>query len=188
MASWNLGPLTASQSLPESCAADLESVHKIRTTPEGYYWLQHGPLSSSCFPSGYSALTAQYYSPARCPYGYTPACGTTNAIGTVTETIQTCCPTQYEYKCQTDPTYEWESTLGCSDGVTEGASTTWIVEDITGGFAETTTSPGLQGGLNAFSIQVRWQSDDFATTTASTNVRGPSFSLDLQDMVTCSAS
>lgn len=92
-ASTNLGPITTSQPFVESCEAESDTVYKIHTTPDGYYWLQGAPLESSCFPSGYAAASEQYYSPASCPSGYTPACQSSNAIGTVTETVRTCCPT-----------------------------------------------------------------------------------------------
>lgn len=167
-----LGPITTSLALPEECTADLSSVYKYYWGQDGWYWLQHGPQQTTCFPSGYSALATQYFSPAGCPYGYTPACSTTYAIGTVaTETIQTCCPTEYDYQCQTEVSYPWQSTLGCTNRVSNSDSTTWTFVDVGQDSSVFTTSAGLQGGLNAFSIQVRFQSGDFVTTTSSTNVR-----------------
>lgn len=92
MSSTNLGPLTESEPLPSSCMAEYDRVYKIHST-DVWYWLQPGPISTSCFPSGYSASSEQYYSPGHCPSGFTPACSSSNAIGDVTETIHICCPT-----------------------------------------------------------------------------------------------
>ncbi|RYP07046.1 hypothetical protein DL764_002769 [Monosporascus ibericus] len=162
----NLGPITTSLALPENCANELETIYKIRTSPEGYYWLQQGPLQQTCYPSGYAALTSQYYSPASCPFGFTPACTSTNELGDLTETVYTCCPTQYDYQCQTTSYYRWEETLGCFNVVTSSLTTTWTVVEISGERTATVRSEGHPGGLNAFSIQVRFQSSDFASSTS----------------------
>lgn len=172
MTDGNLGPITTSLALAEECTTDLDSVYKHRWGTDGWYWLQHGPQETTCFPSGYSALTSQYFSPANCPYGYTPACSSTYAIGTITETIQTCCPTEYDYQCQTKTSYPWHYTLGCTNDVSESEWTTWTVIDVSDKSSTITTSTGLEGGLNAFSIQVRFQSSDFVSTTSSINVCG----------------
>src|ERR1700761_3705052 len=57
-----------------------------------YYLLQGSPSTSDCFPVGYNPTPTAYYSPGRCPQGYTPACSQINTAGTVRETAQTCCP------------------------------------------------------------------------------------------------
>lgn len=46
--------------------------------------------TSTCFPSGYSS--SAIYSPGSCPSNYYVACSSINSIGTVTETVATCCP------------------------------------------------------------------------------------------------
>jgi hypothetical protein len=48
------------------------------------------PSSSSCFPPGWDV--SAIYSPGKCPMGYTVACSSVNSIGTLTETVATCCP------------------------------------------------------------------------------------------------
>ncbi|KAM0809956.1 putative Mid2 domain-containing protein [Seiridium cardinale] len=169
VAAQNLGPLTATAALPSSCVDELDIVYKVHTTPEGYYYLLNGPFEvASCYPSSYDGTGTKFYSPApSCPSGFTPACSSTNAAGTVTETIQTCCPTQFNYSCQTEASYEWESTLGCVSAVDTALSTTWTVMDIESGNTKSTTSAGYQGGMNAYSIQVRFQSSDLVTMTSS---------------------
>ncbi|RYP20577.1 hypothetical protein DL765_002734 [Monosporascus sp. GIB2] len=168
----NLGPITTSLALPESCANELDTIYKIRTSPEGFYWLQHGPLRSTCYPSGYAALTSQYYSPASCPFGFTPACTSTNELADLTETVYTCCPTQYDYQCQTTSYYPWEETLGCVNAVTSSLTTEWTVVEISGERTASVRSVGHPGGLNAFSIQVRFQSSDFVSSTSTISSSG----------------
>lgn len=95
MAGQNLGALTTTAPLSSSCVDELDVVYKVNTTPDGYYYLLNGPLEpASCYPSAYAGVTTQYYSPAvACPSGFTAACGSVNAIGTISETRYTCCPT-----------------------------------------------------------------------------------------------
>lgn len=227
VSSTDLGPLTASPALPESCMQEYDTIYKIHTTPDGFYWLQGGALETSCFPSGYAALSEQYYSPASCPSGFTAACQSENAIADVTETVQICCPTwafipclvtcprsfeprqerpllvvvpfgfairrrvvrwirelvhsQYDYSCQDTTSYEWEKTLGCVNRQSPSSTTTWTVVTISDGTTATRMSAGLEGGINAYSIQVRFQSSDFASTTSSST--GEVYSLPLRPNV-----
>ena len=51
-----------------------------------------GPMTSTCYPSGWTNASTTYYSPGVCPSGYTTACITGNTAGSVTETVATCCP------------------------------------------------------------------------------------------------
>ncbi|KAK7958511.1 hypothetical protein PG988_013359 [Apiospora saccharicola] len=157
VAGQNLGPLTTAPTLPSTCADDLEKIYKINTPP-GYYLLQGSPEGASCYPSAYAGVRSQYYSPAAsCPFGFTPACTST---GGESETVYTCCPTQFEYVCQSTNFYQWETTLGCVVPVNSDRTTTWTLLDVQDGKTVTSTSTGYQGGVNAFSIQVRFQSSD----------------------------
>ncbi|ETS83550.1 hypothetical protein PFICI_05426 [Pestalotiopsis fici W106-1] len=171
----NLGALTTTAPLSSSCVDELDVVYKVHTTPEGYYYLLNGPLEpASCYPSGYAGITTQYYSPApACPSGFTSACGTVNAIGTVSETAYTCCPTEYDYTCQTNASYAWESTLGCVYPVDSSSSTAWTVVKISSGLTSTITSTGYAGGMNAYSIQVRFQASDLTTATSTSSQTTP---------------
>ncbi|KAF3024184.1 hypothetical protein E8E14_009634 [Neopestalotiopsis sp. 37M] len=164
MAGQNLGALTTTAVLSSACVDELDVVYKINTTPDGYYWLMNGPLEpASCYPSAYAGVTTQYYSPAvACPSGFTAACGSTNVIGTVSETRQ------FSYQCQTTASYAWESTLGCVYPVDSSSSTAWTVVQISSGTTKSITSAGYAGGMNAYSIQVRFQASDL-TTAATTS-------------------
>ena len=46
--------------------------------------------ATTCLPIRWTF--ADYFSPGICPHGYTTACSSTNVVGTVSETIATCCP------------------------------------------------------------------------------------------------
>jgi hypothetical protein len=46
--------------------------------------------TSTCFPSGWSQSAV--FSPGVCPDGYYAACSSINSIGTLSETVATCCP------------------------------------------------------------------------------------------------
>lgn len=90
----NLGPLPTNFALAPSCSRELDDVYKVFTTSEGWYFLIQGPVDqTSCYPSGYNGNSRQYYSPARCPTGFTSACQSLNVAGTVQETVVRCCPT-----------------------------------------------------------------------------------------------
>lgn len=87
-----LGPLTTSFTMAASCSQDLNSFYSVAVG--GLYYLAQGaPDMTTCFPSGYGRYEQDYYSPGVCPDGYTVACASRNAIGSLTETVQTCCPT-----------------------------------------------------------------------------------------------
>ncbi|KAK7956394.1 uncharacterized protein PG986_005616 [Apiospora aurea] len=161
VAGQNLGPLTAAPTLPSTCADELDRVYKINTYP-GYYLLQGSPEAASCYPSAYAGVRSQYYSPAAsCPFGFTPACTSTNGGS---ETVYTCCPTQFDYVCQSTSYYQWETTLGCMITIHSDLTTTWTILDVQDGKTVVSQSLGFQGGVNAFSIQVRFQSSDLITS------------------------
>jgi hypothetical protein len=84
-----LGPLTT-YSMPQSCSDSLSTLYNISP---GSYLLQGATDMTTCFPSGYGEFQSDYYSPGVCPGGYTVACSRKSTAGSVTETIQTCCPT-----------------------------------------------------------------------------------------------
>ncbi|TRX89545.1 hypothetical protein FHL15_009589 [Xylaria flabelliformis] len=162
----NLGPLPTDFAVNSKCAGDLIDVYKYFTTSPGWYFLLQGPVEqTSCYPSGYTADSRQYYSPARCPTGFTSACQSRNVAGTVEETVVRCCPTHSSFTCQTSIHYSWEKTLGCTN-VQEPAMTTWTVSQVTDGITALGTYVGAIGGVNAYQIQVGFQSTDFASSTS----------------------
>ncbi|KAI0150814.1 hypothetical protein GGR57DRAFT_471638 [Xylariaceae sp. FL1272] len=165
----NLGPAPTSFTIPSSCAEDLQSAY-LYHFPESWWWLVQGQVEqTTCYPNGYAALDLGqvYYSPARCPVGFTPACQTLQHVATVTETIMTCCPTHMAYECQsgTSNRWPWQNTLGCvstlqSDGV-------FTLHTISNGDTYEVVSTLVSGnGFNAYSVQIRYQSTDFVSSTA----------------------
>ncbi|KAI1327698.1 hypothetical protein F5Y16DRAFT_398987 [Xylariaceae sp. FL0255] len=166
----NLGPLPTTFELASSCMAELDTVYKVFTVETNFYYLLQGPVTATtCYPSGYAANTAQYYSPALCPTGFTSACQSLNQAGDVTETVVKCCPTQYNLQCNTDSaSYPWQSTLGCTNPVNSASTTAWTVQQVSDSATDVTTSNGYIGGINAYSIEVRHQSSDFMSTSTTT--------------------
>lgn len=77
---------------------------------------------------------------------------------------------EYDYSCQTTASYDWESTLGCVMPVDSSSTTIWTVTEISSGTTSTATSTGYYGGMNAYSIQVRFQATDLAAATTSQTV------------------
>ncbi|KAI1117365.1 hypothetical protein F5Y14DRAFT_439454 [Nemania sp. NC0429] len=177
----NLGPLPTNFVLPPSCARELEDVYKVYTTSEGWYFLLQGPVEqTSCYPSGYDGNSRQYYSPARCPTGFTSACQSLNVAGTVQETVVRCCPTYSEFTCQSTIEYGWQETLGCEVPVDSATMTMWTVSEVLDGRTALATSTGFPGGMNAYEVKVGFQSTDFTSpktsktrTTHSTQQKTP---------------
>ncbi|KAH8159726.1 hypothetical protein CIB48_g8517 [Xylaria polymorpha] len=162
----NLGPLPTNFAVNSNCARDLNDVYKYYTTPGSSYFLLQGPVEqTSCYPSSYTANSKQYYSPARCPTGFTSACESHNSAGTIDETVVRCCPTQSKFVCRTQATYDWEETLGCVNPQDSATMTAWTVSQVSGGQTSFTTYTNAIGGVNAYQIQVGFQSTDFASST-----------------------
>ncbi|KAI3321983.1 hypothetical protein HD806DRAFT_151702 [Xylariaceae sp. AK1471] len=166
----NLGPLPTDFTVAADCASEIDDVYKVFTVSPDWYYLLQGPVEqTSCYPSDYTANSQQFYSPARCPTGFTAACSSLNSAGTVKETVVTCCPTQANFGCGKEITYVWEKTLGCRNIVDSATMVTWIVSKVSDGKTSLTTSIGNIGGVNAYSLQVRYQSTDFVSTTSTTS-------------------
>ncbi|RYP46495.1 hypothetical protein DL768_007308 [Monosporascus sp. mg162] len=121
----NLGPITTSLVLPESCANELDTIYKIH----------HTALDTAVVVLRWDLILN---------------------IG----------DRQYDYQCQTTNYYPWGETLGCFNAVTNSLTTAWTVVEISGESTASVLSEGHPGGLNAFSIQVRFQSSDFASNTS----------------------
>jgi hypothetical protein len=147
-------PLTTTFTPSPSCLSD-------------YYWIGSfislgPPSTTACLPSGWQ-LTSQHFSPGQCPSGYVIACSTSIALGSLTETQATCCPSSYS--CQTGDSWPWFSTEPCARSFDAFpiASTLSITTMVNG---VTTVSPSVltHGGVNAYGISIRWQSTDFAIT------------------------
>ncbi|RYC59900.1 hypothetical protein CHU98_g6309 [Xylaria longipes] len=168
----NLGPLPTDFTIAANCASELDDKYLLHTSVDdrNAYYLLRGPLDqTTCYLSGYTANTEQYYSPGRCPTGFTAPCQSTNRAGTVEETVLTCCPTQGNYICQTDINHPWEMTQGCVSKFT-ATSVELIVSDVSSQVTSRVTATFGDGdAINAYSIQVRYQSTDFISTLSSSS-------------------
>jgi hypothetical protein len=72
------------------------------------------------------------------------------------------------FSCNTHNEAPWQSTLGCASGFTPTVTLTSITatwDDMIGSISRTTET---EGGMNAYSVQVRLRSGDFQTVTTVT--------------------
>ena len=95
----SLGALTTAFNPSPSCLASTNIWQVSNDCIYGpcHYFLQGPPSTSDCLPLNYQPASTAYYSPGRCPVGYTPACSQVNSIDTLTETTQTCCPRYIQF-------------------------------------------------------------------------------------------
>ncbi len=163
-----LGPLTTIFTPPSHCASYQTNLYQVVDATGS--WFAQGPIEpGNCFPSGYGSLSSQYYSPGVCPSGYQPACMDTNQIGSVTETIYTCCPARFRYLCHYSGHRGWG---GCFYDLPETATTLTslyrISGDGEGGVTTTRLADAMVigGAINAQSVQVRFRPLDLVTLTS----------------------
>ncbi|KAJ5094772.1 hypothetical protein N7456_010633 [Penicillium angulare] len=168
-----IGPLTTTFIPPSTCISDIWVPNS--TNQE---WLNLGPTSiDQCLPSGWGP--SAYYSPARCPSGYSA-----HGISTAdSETHAVCCPsyaeTTYVLRPQTSSKHPWYSTELCQTQPLSGTTTFPVTIDKGNGVTQTSTGIlGPDGLINAYGISIRWKDGDFpASTTATptvTDLSGPS--------------
>ena len=117
--------------------------------------------NADCKPTAWN--TPVQYSPALCPTSYYNARGSVTTRSTITETVMECCPDSF----RADP-----GTYSCVSQIdTSLASIAYTYSSD--GSQYTTITPVTGQGVNAHSIQVRYQSSDSAllfaasTTTSS---------------------
>ncbi|CAK7562543.1 MAG: hypothetical protein SEPTF4163_000391 [Sporothrix epigloea] len=121
----------------ESFSTGLICAVGTQIVPCNYYHLGVDSSTSDCLPSGWASSTGAYFSPGICPSGYTQACQ--NVTGS--ETRATCCPTGFDQVL-----VYTTSILG------EGNAVFTSTED--------------NQGINAFGIEIRYQSTDFASSSS----------------------
>ncbi|KAF2994467.1 hypothetical protein E8E13_000026 [Curvularia kusanoi] len=172
----SLGPLTTTFTPPVPCVGK-DNLWGIFTSwpdnPSFYYMLQGPPSTLYCLPESYRYESTAYYSPGVCPSGYTPACKHTFTWSTtITETAYTCCPTERKYKCLSDggkSYYPYQSSFGCvSDFISDGTVTLTMYSSPLPP-SPSLVAYGADYAINAFAVQVRFQSNDLVTTTGTSN-------------------
>ncbi|KAI0415050.1 hypothetical protein F5X98DRAFT_233306 [Xylaria grammica] len=179
-----VGPLTSEFIPAGTCVSQgIQVVRYISNQTQGYnYYLTAGPGTADCFPSSQFPSAGSYYSPGRCPSGYSAACTATggNSVGNATETTVTCCPLMpYRFECNTRPVgSDWGVFADC----TTSTSTLEVDLDVIGAVPtsklagssrDASGNPILTHAvINGYGIEVRWQQTDealiFGATTAST--------------------
>ncbi|KAI1115540.1 hypothetical protein F5Y14DRAFT_410252 [Nemania sp. NC0429] len=154
----NLGPLPTDFLSSSHCERALDDLYFV----DDSYLVQGNINQVTCYPNGYAGKTEQYYSPAHCPSGFTRACSSTNRIDTLEETIYVCCPTNRVFTCQSTSSLTWESTLGCVSEHSRQQSLNVIIASD----SSTSLYTLAIGAIGAYSVQVRYQSTDFASSTS----------------------
>ncbi|KAK8023896.1 hypothetical protein PG993_011962 [Apiospora rasikravindrae] len=162
----NHGPLPTPFVTSPACKTQMTSVYQYER-----FLLQGPPLGHMrCMPDKYVPSTDHYYSPySVCPSGYTSACQTINAIGTLTETWIACCPTQKKFTCMMSPLTSHQYTLGCESTLPGAGWTLTSVKaiDSKGATSVMCTHTGTAGGaVNAYSVQLRYVAARNASPTA----------------------
>ncbi|MCJ1461625.1 hypothetical protein MMC07_000222 [Pseudocyphellaria aurata] len=151
-------PLTTTFSPPPNCLKDVYRYNDNQLL---------GPMSSNCYPQGWTNSTTAVYSPGICPAGYTTACISAITANTVTETVATCCPSNFRCGSQ-------ETALGCQSSIDGGQQTQLITVVKTDDFSKIakTEYEVIGGNMNAYGIQIRFQATDLqhTTTTSSTPI------------------
>ncbi|KAN0079616.1 hypothetical protein V8E54_004830 [Elaphomyces granulatus] len=146
---------------PSSCLTDTYLYDSNPTQTFPYFYSLGPPDTSDCFPSGWGPATTAYFSPGVCPLGYSIACSNYNSIGTLTETIATCCPSGYGCLNTLGPVpgslarAPWFTGEACSSRIRSNETIT--VTTTGGGTTETTVLSGVDG-INAFGVIIHYQS------------------------------
>ncbi|CAK7265641.1 hypothetical protein SEPCBS57363_001686 [Sporothrix epigloea] len=143
----------------ESFSTGLICAVGTQIVPCNYYHLGVDSSTSDCFPSGWASTSDAYFSPGICPSGYTQACQ--NVTGS--ETRATCCPTGFE--CGTDTYWPWYVTNLCTYPLTTSQVLVYTTSILGEGNAVFTSTEDNQG-INAFGIQIRYQSTDFVSSSS----------------------
>ncbi|KAI1757944.1 hypothetical protein F4782DRAFT_475782 [Xylaria castorea] len=177
----SVGPLTTEFIPAAACISQgLAVVRYSSVTTEGYdYYLLAGPTANSCFPSSQFPSYGSYYSPGRCPSGYSAACSQTggNSVGNATETTVTCCPmAPYALECNSQSVGgDWGVIGDCTTttstlevdlsiiGAVPSSKLTGSSRDVSGNPILTTPT------INGYGIQVRWQETDESLLFSSTS-------------------
>lgn len=159
--------------VPSSFCLASDNIWKVFTTcpsnDQCYYLLQGPPSTLDCLPTAYRIDSTAYYSPAHCPSGYTPACSSLNTVNQFTETVYTCCPTVHSFYCLTSKQlnfWPFQSSFGCASQFI-GTGTLQVTASDRFSTSLALETYDKDGGINAFAIQVRFQSTDFVSTTSS---------------------
>ncbi|KAK0900572.1 hypothetical protein LTR02_009116 [Friedmanniomyces endolithicus] len=117
-----------------------------------------GAQTPSCFPPDWSSLTTVFYSPGVCPSGYWTACSSVVTAETIIETHATCCLSVAHGQFQCQSSGQATTPLMC---VSTLSGQTWVVTQMGVDNVATATQTGVMGGdINAYGVQIRWQSID----------------------------
>jgi len=117
-----------------------------------YYLMQGPPTTDSCLPPSYGGEFS-FYLPGECPSGYTSACTSVKSLGAYTVTVSICCPAG-GFQCQSNPSLEWQTTLGCFTPFTRTETLT-VIGSQTGTTSINTVTVSSQDAANAYAIAIQ---------------------------------
>jgi len=135
------------------------------------YYLMQGPPTTDCLPPSYDGSEFSFYLPGECPSGYTSACTSVKSLGTYTVTVSICCPSG-SFQCQSNPSLEWQSTLGCFTPITRTETLT-VIGSQAGTTSIDTVTPSSGGAVNAYSVAIKIPdptTKDISNTGSSTSL------------------
>ncbi|KAI1781476.1 hypothetical protein F4818DRAFT_451529 [Hypoxylon cercidicola] len=167
----SLGPLTT-LFIPQLDCLDQDVQFVYSIADNNSYYLTAGPGTATCFPSGQQPNLTNYYSPGRCPQGYTTACSHVDIHTRVssTETIATCCPSVFSFGCATDTAGpNWGVLAQCTTTTSAFVISALDALDMPSYVFSSSASTNSDGNvilespiINGWGLQIRWQSTDEA--------------------------
>jgi hypothetical protein len=148
--------LTTTFSPPSQCTTD---IWKVEWSPDYDYFLLGGEGYSSCLPASFEPTSDFFFTPGlHCPDGYFGGSTRTANLGAETESIVICCPSGFSVQESGSHAYAWESTLGCTSACS--SSYTFPITDAS---SIGVTSCTIGGGVNAYSVQLRFRETDLVS-------------------------
>ncbi|KAI0450839.1 hypothetical protein F5B21DRAFT_412248 [Xylaria acuta] len=186
----SIGALTTEFIPAASCISQgLGVVRHSSATADVYdYYLLAGPTADSCFPSSQFPSYGSYYSPGKCPSGYSAACTQSggNSAANAIETTVTCCPVKpYALECNSGAVgSDWGVFGDCTTSTSTLEVDLSIIgavpsSKLIGSSRDASGNPILTNPvINGYGIEVRWQQTDesllFGSTSTSPTASNPS--------------
>lgn len=125
------------------------------------YWYSMGPPDpSNCFPPSWQSATTSFFSPGVCPQGYSTACASEAISGSMTETSARCCPSGWYCYSHANVNFPGQA---CATHVTSPGIST--ITTSAASIITTTAYINTTDFINAFGVEIRWQSTDFVATS-----------------------
>ncbi|KAF2674728.1 hypothetical protein BT63DRAFT_449721 [Microthyrium microscopicum] len=159
-------PLTTTFTPPASCLTRLMNATPLSQN-NGADELGPSPSATECYPTGYRFDTISYFSPGLCPQNYTTVSTGTNQIGSLTETVANCCPTNSGFSWVNNGLLLYTT---CLSYYGTSATSYRSLAEFSGTTPAGTAIATGPGYAIASAIQVRFQATDKALLTPQATV------------------